>query len=122
MGSRKGSRPSVTSIINSIKILFGVFISLAWHTASAIGNIEPVEIRDVYVREYRIDIILVQPYSNPLACENNTMLVLKADEFPTSKSMVAAVLGAHIAGKKISGWVGECYDGGGKLNAVNVEK
>ena len=90
--------------------------------AFAVGNFDPVEISSVYIREGRTDIYLVTPHSNPKNCPDPTALTILADEFPNSKLMVGSVLGAHLAGKKITGWIGGCHDSIGKLFAVSVEK
>lgn len=111
-----------TREVMRMKLLCAATLNLACVSAQAVGNISPVEVVGVFVRESRIDIHLSAPHGNPMNCAIDTELVLLAEEFQNSKTMAAAVLGAHLAEKKISGWVGGCHDGRGKLHAIHVEK
>jgi hypothetical protein len=107
----------------SIRIkLFAAALLLTSLSANAVGNFGAVEIAGVYVRESRVDIILAAVHSNPTGCVNTTELVLIIDEYPGTKAMIAAVLAAHLAGRKISGFIASCHDDRGKLVAVNVER
>lgn len=74
------------------------------------------------MRESRVDVLLASPHGNPMGCANTTELIIVSGEFDNSKAMVAAVLAAHLSGKRISGWIQSCLDGRRKLSAVNVEK
>jgi hypothetical protein len=103
------------------KLRLGILLSTSFN-AFAVGNISPVEISGVYVRESRVDIYLTTAHTNPNGCSITNQLVLIADEFKNTNQMYSAILSAHMAGKKISGYVGVCHDNRAKLHAVHVEK
>lgn len=89
--------------------------------AYAIGNLSPIGIKGVYVRESRTDVVLETDHNNPTDCINNRILIIVADEFANSDQMVSAFMAAHLAGRKVSGWVLNCSGEWGKLSAINIE-
>jgi len=104
-----------------MKVILVVMLLTISNLVLAVGNITAVEIDGVYVREERVDVYLKSPHSNPGNCEVLTQLVLISGEFKNSELMYSAILSAHMAGKKISGYVYGCHDNRAKLHAVYIE-
>ncbi len=98
-----------------------LLLIFVWNSALAVGNFEPVNIKSVFVRENRIDIYLEKEHANPTGCSNKSVLLIMANESTNSGQMIAAAMAAHLAGRKISGWIVGCADQWGKLSAINID-
>lgn len=105
----------------AMKYILLILCCLITFNVKAVGNINLVEIDGVFVRENRVDIYLKQNHSNPTGCSITTQLIILSDEFKNSDKMFSAVLAAASSNRKISGWVGGCYDDRAKLNAVYID-
>ncbi|WP_155732808.1 hypothetical protein [Pseudoalteromonas luteoviolacea] len=63
-----------------------------------------------------------QNTNNPAKCANPKRLTILNGETPNSDAMLSAALAAHMAGRRISGFVGVCHDGLGKVSAIYIEE
>tara|TARA_Y100000588_G_C13903204_1_gene773803 strand:- start:390 stop:707 length:318 start_codon:yes stop_codon:yes gene_type:complete len=88
----------------------------------AVGNLSPVNIEGIYVREGRTDIYLKEDSNNPLNCTHANLLTILNGEYLNSDAILSAAIAAHMTGKKISGYVGACDSGMGKLSAIYIEE
>jgi hypothetical protein len=103
-----------------MKILLSIFLALTSLGANAMGNMSSAGISGVYIRESRVDVVLTAPHNNPTGCPIATELVI-LNEAQNFKIIVAAILAAHLAGRKISGWIADCNDGRARITAIFVE-
>lgn len=59
-----------------MKYILAVFLVICCLPVHAIGNLTPVNIQGVYVRESRTDVILEVDHNNPTGCENTKTLII----------------------------------------------
>lgn len=103
------------------KIVF-LFFLLTTNVSFALGNFNAVNIKQIYVREGVVDVYLTSAHSNPTGCTVDTVIRLNANEHLNTNLMYSALLSAHVANRKISGWLGRCdSEGRAVIHAINIE-
>lgn len=109
-------------IIEMLRMI--IFTGLLLTSIKAFSGMSGVyEIRHVYVRETVTDIALVGSFNDWDACTKTTVFRILNGKHANTDVMISAALAAHLSGKKIRAYIGECSnDGYPIVYAIQVEK
>lgn len=91
---------------------FFVVALLAFSATAVADMVDGYSIKNIYVRESLTDIELTANFTAVPNCAVKNVLRIKTGQFQNSQAMISAALAAHMAGKAVGGWIGECDSNG----------